>query len=208
MDAAAEGVEVHVALPGHKAAAKHLDDPKSPANPTNVQQNSAIASSTLVNSTSPHNDLCGPSRCIWTLFVLGWVFPPFWWAAAAAGFRPGRDRQCLLLQRKGLSPSQKAAWHASLIMSMISAVAIIMAFAIHYGQLTAGSTATEGKLKAHSMHTGSSAQCRPLAQQHAAVTLLHKARHLFYLAGLQQPPRQMLLLWQLLIVWLGHLHGL
>lgn len=116
----------------------------TPANSA-INANSAVAA--VPNSTAmASSDLCWSSKCLWALFVLGWLFPPLWWAGAAAGLKSGQDRQCLIVKRKRLSPKQVAPWRANVLMSLLSAVVLIVVLASYYGQL---STAHEGECLQH-----------------------------------------------------------
>lgn len=76
-----------------------------------------------------------PSKLLWALFALGWLFPPCWWVAAA-GLQAGGDAQCLIKRRKGQSRSQTAAWRASVVMTAVSAAVLLLALPIYYGRST------------------------------------------------------------------------
>lgn len=74
------------------------------------------------------------SKSLWALFALGWLFPPCWWVAAAAGLQAGGDAQCLMQRRKGQSGSQSAAWRAGVAMTAVSAAVLVLALPIYYGR--------------------------------------------------------------------------
>jgi hypothetical protein len=78
---------------------------------------------------------CGLSAAgFWALFVVGWILPPCWWVGVAVGLRGGKDRECLMLKRKKLSSAQSAAWWACVIMSLVSALVLILVLAIYFGK--------------------------------------------------------------------------
>jgi len=74
------------------------------------------------------------STCLWALFLFGWICPPLWWAAAAAGFQSGSDSEWLIKRRKGLSTSSTIAWWGCLVMSILGAVALVLTTSIYYGR--------------------------------------------------------------------------
>lgn len=74
---------------------------------------------------------------LWTLFALGWVFPPCSWVGTAAGLRAGNDRQCLIKRKRGLSPAQSAAWWSNVVLTVLSAVALIMVTTMLSGRTSA-----------------------------------------------------------------------
>jgi hypothetical protein len=130
MEPSAEGVEVQVVLAGQQvsAAAQKLAEHAS------AQVNTTQASAPVPTNSCTSPDRCWSSQSFWTAFALGWLFPPCWWAAAAAGLKSGGDRQCLVLKRRCLNPSQAAAWRASVLMSVLSAVVLVLVLSIYYGQ--------------------------------------------------------------------------
>lgn len=84
------------------------------------------------------------SSCtLWTLFALGWVFTPCWWVGTTAGLRAGNNRQCLIKRKRGLSPAQSAAWWSNVVLTVLSAVALILAATLLSGRRSA---AQEGML--------------------------------------------------------------
>jgi hypothetical protein len=78
---------------------------------------------------------CGWSaKGLWILFLLGWLCPPCWWVGVAAGLRSGKDGEYLLKRRKKLPPQENKAWWACVIMSLVSALVLILVLAIYFGQ--------------------------------------------------------------------------
>lgn len=88
------------------------------------------------NATALHRDGSkrGSSWFLATMFVLGCVFPPFWWLGVSAGLQTGQDNECLIQRKKSLSPAAARAWFACSIMSVLSASALILVLAIHFGR--------------------------------------------------------------------------
>ena len=131
MEDSVEEGEVDVFLAGPPCAAARQLTEQSPAQVTiNTIQAVATASITSLTST----DCCWSSQCLWAAFALGWLFPPCWWAAAAAGLKSGGDRQCLVTRRRDINPSQAAAWRASVLMSLLSCVVLVLVLSIYYGR--------------------------------------------------------------------------
>jgi hypothetical protein len=78
---------------------------------------------------------CGLSAAgFWALFVVGWILPPCWWVGVAVGLKSGKDSEFLMLKRKKLSVAQNAAWWACVIMSLVSALVLILVLAIYFGK--------------------------------------------------------------------------
>jgi hypothetical protein len=119
-----DGVCVQVGIgPQEKRTAK------SPATLQEVQADRFPGSVTAVVDESRWS-----STCLWVLFVLGWVFPPCWWAGVAGGLRTGRDSECLIKRRKGVNRSSTLAWMASVLMTVISTLAVVLVLSIYYGR--------------------------------------------------------------------------
>lgn len=71
------------------------------------------------------------SKCMWGAFLLGWIFPPAWWAGVAGGLRCGKDNECFLKRRDGTCT---LAWAANVLMSLVSAVVLILVLSIVFGR--------------------------------------------------------------------------
>jgi hypothetical protein len=81
---------------------------------------------------------CGLSAAgFWALFVVGWILPPCWWVGVAVGLKGGKDRECLMLKRKKLSTAQNGAWWACVIMSLVSALVLLLVLPVWYGRRSA-----------------------------------------------------------------------
>jgi hypothetical protein len=132
-DLVEEGEVDPLFLPGPPCAAALQRDEQSPAQ-VNIITTRAVAPFATTNSISP--DRCWSSKSLWTAFALGWLFPPCWWAAAAAGLNSGGDRQCLVVKCSGLSRAQTTAWRASVLMSLLSCVVLVSVLSIFYGRLS------------------------------------------------------------------------
>lgn len=103
------------------------------------------AQTPIEQQTSEHRPVIGKdklhysgwsSRALWVLFGLGWVFPPFWWVATAAGLTSGGGAQCFIQRRTGQSRVQTAAWRASLVMTVLSADVLVLVLPIYYSRGT------------------------------------------------------------------------
>ena len=101
---------------------------KSPATLDEVQAASAGAASACCNSSKC--SAC-PSNCMWGLFLVGWLFPPAWWAGTFKGLRCGKDDEYFIKRREG---TPTIAWAANLLMSLVSAVVLILVLAIIFGR--------------------------------------------------------------------------
>jgi hypothetical protein len=119
-----DGVRVQVGVgPQEKKSAK------SPATLREVQAAPVSASAPVAVDESRWS-----STCLWALFVLGWVFPPCWWAGVAGGLRTGRDSECLIKRRKGVSRSSTLAWMGSVLMTVVSTLVVVLVLSIYYGR--------------------------------------------------------------------------
>jgi hypothetical protein len=129
MATSAEGVQVN--LPKEKKGKKNAT--KAPATLNQFEINPAAAESDgFAEDKQPG---CGWSaKGLWILFLLGWVCPPCWWVGVAAGLRSGKDGEYLLKRRNKLPPQENKAWWACVIMSLVSAVVLILVLAIYFGQ--------------------------------------------------------------------------
>jgi hypothetical protein len=112
------GVQVH--LKTNQAAEKKGFEPRRTSDSSNDDKAAAVMWS---------------SCTLWTLFALGWVFAPCWWVGAAAGLRAGNDRQCLIKRKRGLNPAQSAAWWSNVVLTVLSAAALILVTTLYYGRM-------------------------------------------------------------------------
>lgn len=78
---------------------------------------------------------CGWSNaCMWALFVVGCVFPPCWWLGVAGGLRTGDTHEFLIKRCKGMTKSATIAWAASVLMTVVSSMTLILVLSIYYGR--------------------------------------------------------------------------
>jgi hypothetical protein len=68
---------------------------------------------------------------MWGMFLVGWLFPPAWWAGTLKGLRCGKDDEYFVKRREG---TPTIAWAANLLMSLVSAVVLILVLAIIFGR--------------------------------------------------------------------------
>jgi hypothetical protein len=107
--------------------------------PAELEPQHSKANGTVTVVTTPLAAGAHPAASAWpawafyVLLVLGFAFPPFWWLGVAAGCRSGRDRECLVKFRTGLSAAQRVAWWLCLLLSLASAAACILVLAIVFG---------------------------------------------------------------------------
>lgn len=121
-----DGVLVQVGLgPQEKLSAKSA---------ATLQEVQAVPITGSVPADVAANESRRSSSCLWALFVLGWVFPPCWWAGVAGGLRTGHDSECLIKRRKGLSRSSTIAWAASLIMTVATILVVVLVLSIYHGR--------------------------------------------------------------------------
>ena len=127
MATSAEGVQVNLLLPKKKECKK--GGTKAPARLNQLEATpAAAAADDCVEDKQPG---CGWSaKGLWILFLLGWVCPPCWWVGVAAGLRSGKDGEYLLKRRRKLPPQENKAWRACVIMSLVSALVLILVLAI------------------------------------------------------------------------------
>lgn len=60
---------------------------------------------------------------MWALFLTGWLFAPAWWVGLAGGLRCGKDGECFI-----------KPWAANLVMTLVSAVVLILVLSIYFGR--------------------------------------------------------------------------
>jgi len=134
--ATSDGVEIRVALPAEQQVKKR--GAKAPATLQQSGIESAPGERDSRTAGSPDDAPACPcgwsSAGLWTLFVLGWVFPPCWWVGVAAGLKTGSDSQFLIKRRRNLSPAHNTAWWACVLMSVVSTLVLILVLAIYFGQ--------------------------------------------------------------------------
>ncbi len=68
---------------------------------------------------------------MWALFLTGWLFAPAWWVGLAGGLRCGRDGEFLIKRRQGTATRP---WAANLVMTLVSAVVLILVLSIYFGR--------------------------------------------------------------------------
>lgn len=130
MATSAEGVQVNLPKEGKKGK---KNGTKAPATLNQFEITPATADAAATAEDAAPG--CGWSATgLWILFLLGWVCPPCWWVGVAAGLRSGKDGEYLLKRRKKLQPQQNAAWWACVIMSVVSALVLILVLAIYFGR--------------------------------------------------------------------------
>lgn len=124
-----EGVQVQVGVgkQGPTKSPAALDEVLLQAAPTTA----AATACSNGNCSSPKP---WSSKCMWGLFLLGWLFPPAWCAGLAGGLRCGKDDECFIKRRKGMTTSTSIAWAANLLMSIASALVLILVLSIVYGR--------------------------------------------------------------------------
>jgi hypothetical protein len=129
----ADGAAVHVVLPNQRqqqqtkaeAALQEAAAYRAPAH---------NETATWSNEDPDKPDPSWSSCTMWTLFAVGWLFAPCWWLGVASGLTAGGDSSCLLRRRRGLKQGQKAAWWAHLIMSLVSALVVLLVCAIYFSR--------------------------------------------------------------------------
>lgn len=140
MATSAEGIEVRVPVPAAEQVKQRGAKAPATLQQSEIQAAAAAASSPQRGAHSQGNGW--PAALLWVLFIVGWVFPPCWWIVVASGLKTGSDSQFLIKRRKNLSSSQSAAWWASVLMSVVSALVLILVLAVYFGRK---STAQEGE---------------------------------------------------------------
>lgn len=124
-----EGVEVAVVVgpqPGKGAKAPaDLEANTAPADPNDHAANQTA-------NSNPRN--VWSSNCMWAVFLVGFIFPPLWWLVVAVGCEGGKDNECLIKRRKGMTKQQTLAWAASIMMTVVSALVLILVLSIYFGR--------------------------------------------------------------------------
>lgn len=108
---------------GAKAPAL-LEASTAPADPTNHASNQTA-------NSNPKN--VWSSNCMWAVFLVGFILPPLWWLDVAVGCEGGKDSECLIKRRKGMTKQQTLAWAASIVMTIVSALVLILVLSIYFG---------------------------------------------------------------------------
>lgn len=117
--------EVQVSL---AATPPKLDPSNSKTGVQDTGQHSNISTATSSDSWS--------AEVMWAFFCFGWVVMPCWWAVIAVGLTTGRDTECMFKRKAGLTGTQNAAWWASLFMTVVGAVALLLGCAVFFGHLS------------------------------------------------------------------------
>lgn len=114
-----DGVQVQVGVGQHEGKTKS----------TEVQPAGAGACSSSACSTEAWS-----GKCLWAIFLLGWVFPPAWWAGVAGGLRCGKDDEYLFKRRTFKTTSASIAWAGNLLMTLVTPVVLVLVLSIFYGR--------------------------------------------------------------------------
>jgi hypothetical protein len=129
----ADGAAVHVVLPNQKQQQTKAEAALQEAAAYRASAHNEPA--TWSQADDPNKPDPSWSSCtMWTLFAVGWLFTPCWWLGVASGLTAGGDSSCLLRRRRGLKQGQKAAWWADLIMSLVSALVVLLVCAIYFSR--------------------------------------------------------------------------